>query len=1143
MFRFATRRPVAVLMITTATALFGVLSYRELGVELMPDLAYPTITVRTEYPGAAPQEVESEIVRPIEVRVGTVEGLVGMHSSSRAAVGEIVLEFDWDSDMDRAAQRVRERLGYLDLPTGAERPVLLRYDPSLVPVMSLAVSGDATLTRLRHYAEEELSPELSKLTGVAAVRVLGGREREVHVRLDEAAIAARGIGVRDVVRRLEAANVNLAGGKLAEGSVEFLVRTLAELKTPQELETIVVLETPDGALVRLGDVADIVSTTRERRALVRVNGREAVRVDVFRQADGNIVEVCDRVRDAVFGTEKQRKYVDGIGKDEGSKGKGKGKGPPGGKGKGKMERMRASREAGVRKEMTDFAAWRAPAGTRLDVLGDQSVFIRAALDEVRDAALIGGLLAILILYLFLRSGYSTLVIAVAIPLSVAVTFAPLMLFGVTLNIMSLGGLALGVGMLVDNSVVVLESIFRCREEGDDVVESAIRGTREVGGAVVASTLTTVAVFFPIVFVSGVAGQVFGDLALAVVFSLLASLGVALFVVPMLASRRFELRQRPDAPTGWKVPWRALPAWLARRHSPGGRLLMVPLLPYMLLGALLEAAGNLLVLLATALTVPVALLARGVARAVRLALWLPVRGAGVVVDALRAGYGPLLRAALRAPLLVLLALVAGVWGTTHAARQIGAELIPEVRQGVLLGDVRFSVGTPLDDTASRVAAVERALAARPDVERVESFVGEPEAGDEGGREVGSHTASLTLRLVDGERPLAVREAVASEALRVAVERVPGAELEIGRPALFSLRPPIKVVVLGHNLTLLARAAEAVREALLSVPGVVDVRTSVRPGYPELQIAYDRGRVASLGLEPRGIAERLRAQLEGEVATELRSGEVPVDVRVRLDPDRVQSQEDLATVVINPGQEVPLPLESVATLTRAAGPAEIRREDGQRAAVLTARTAGFDLGSTSARVGERVRRLGLPPGFEVRLKGQDEEMKTSLESLRFALLLAVFLVYVVMASQFESLRAPLVIMGSVPLAAIGVVFGLRLLGQPISVVVFVGMITLAGIVVNNAIVLVDYANQLQRRGLSVEDALVEAGRTRLRPILMTTLTTVLGLVPLAIGAGEGAELRQPMAVTLIFGLAFATLLTLVVIPVLYRWIVGASAARAA
>ena len=1132
--RFAVERPVAVLMIASAAAFFGFLSYQELGLELLPDLNHPTLTVRTAWSAAAPEEVEQEVTRRLETVVGTVEALKGMHSASRAGESEIILEFEWDTDMDRAAQRVRERLSRLELPAGTEAPLLLRYDPALEPVLSIAVSGPGTPAALRYYAEEVLGPEIARLEGVAAVRVLGGLKREIQVHLRPSAVAARGLTVRQVADRLAAANVNVAGGTLREGAVEFLVRTVAELHDPEALRQVVVAE-QDGVLVRLGDLAEVVSTVSEPRSAVRVDGRSAVRVDIDRQAGANIVEVCDRVQTAVFGTLEQRNYTRNLepgalapraapaSKAAPGSGPGGGRPPPD--------------QAGMRhRELTDFLAWRRPTGMQLDVVADQSVFIRASLEEVRGAALVGGLLAVLLLYLFLRSFYTTLVIAVAIPLSVLLTFVPLLLCGVTLNVMSLGGLALGIGMLVDNSIVVLESIFRCREEGDSPRDAAIRGTGEVGAAVVASTLTTVAVFLPVVFVEGVAGQIFGDLALAVVFSLLASLGVALLLVPMLAARGTggmravgASAASVDRPHTWYLPWRAFPAWWARRHSVAGTLRMGATLPWMLFQTALEALGNLVVVLLGAVLLPLAFVARQVARGSALVSWLPFRITAAALDAMKAGYTRLLRWGLRAPLLVLV-LVVGVGAVAwRLAGRLGAELIPDVHQGVLTAELRYPVGTPLAETSIRSAAYADALARLTPTRRVDTFVGQPDLGQDDARERGTHTASVTVHL-------AVATPAAEAALMAAMHQVlatqPGVELEITRPTLFSMRPPIRVEVIGHDLAALGLTTQAAEARVAAVPGMTDVQSSIRPGHPELQLAYDRARLAALGLRPREVAERLRGQLEGEVATQLRQDAERVDVRVRLDPARIQSRGDLETLVINPGAEVPLPLEAVARLVPSEGPAAIRHVDGQRAALITGRTTGLDLGRTADAVRSALADLPTRPGQELRLRGQDEEMKVSLDSLKFALILAIFLVYMVMASQFESLGTPLVIMATLPLAAIGAFLLLGAVGERLSVVVFVGLITLAGIVVNNAIVLVDYTRQLRARGLGVEAALEEAGRTRLRPILMTTLTTVLGLLPLAFGGGEGAELRRPMALTLIGGLSVATLLTLVVIPVVYR-----------
>ncbi|HGG57031.1 MAG TPA: efflux RND transporter permease subunit, partial [Nannocystis exedens] len=646
----------------------------------------------------------------------------------------------------------------------------------------------------------------------------------------------------------------------------------------------------------------ITPTTQEQVSMVRVDGAEAVRLDIFRQAGANIVEVCDTVRTKVFGTERQQKWL-----AEGGRAPEKEEAPQEAKKKGKHggDSMRAGRLAAERRNMTNFIAFRRPNGSKIVTLGDQSVFIRSALDEVRSAALLGGLLAIIILYLFLRSAYATLVVAVAIPLSIAVSFVPLMMFGVSLNIMSLGGLALGVGMLVDNSVVVLESIYRCREEGDGVRAAAIRGAEEVGGAVIASTLTTIAVFFPIVFVEGIAGQVFGDLALAVVCSLLASLLVALFVVPMMASRVYDLPQisRGERLT---VALRGLPEWWAVRQRPWLRFAMPLLLPYAILRTIFELLGSALMLALVALLAPLVLLFKGI-RALAGVTVRPIAvGTSAAVDRLRDGYAVMLRATLRAPFIVVLGTLLFGALAWWVGRGLGAELIPEVRQGVLIAELRFPVGTPLLETARRTAEFEQKLQRRPHVERVEAFLGEPEAGDDDAVERGPHTASITVR-VEGD---ALAEADVVDSIRDLAHDLSGVDLEIDRPALFSLRPPIRVVILGHELDRLAQAATQIREVVAELPMVDDVRSSVRPGFPELQIRYDRMRLAALGMQPREVADRLRDQVQGTVPTALRDAGHRTDVRVRAQPESVGSRQDLKNLVINPGAPVPLPLEAVA-----------------------------------------------------------------------------------------------------------------------------------------------------------------------------------------------------------------------------------------
>ena len=525
-FEVTTQRPVAIFMVVLAIAVFGYVSYQQLPLNMMPDISYPTLTIRTDYPDTAPEEVENLISRSIEQRLGVVSNLVSITSISRAGISDVILEFGWGTDMNDAVQTVRENLDRLQLPRGVNRPLILRYDPTQDPIMRLGLYGGEDLFSLRLIAEEEIKQELEALQGVAAARVSGGLEEEIRVEISEAQLSILGLGINDINRRLREENVNLAGGSLLDGQTQYLVRTLNEFTKLQDISDLVVGER-NGVEIRVKDVGTVLGTNKEREIITRVNGVESVEIEIYKEADANIVATAQRVRNRLFGTPEQHAYVDRLERgDVELKSTGK--------------RKDQVRQFVQLKEMTSFVTYGFPKGVDLELLSDQSTFIKNSIDEVKQTAVIGGILAILVLYIFLRNPTHTAIVGLAIPISVVATFAPMNIFGVSLNIMSLGGLALGIGMLVDNSIVVLESIYRCREEGDDLVTATVRGTGDVGGAVFASTLTTVAVFFPIVFVEGVAGQIFGDMAMTVVFALLASLGVALFFIPMLASRRVNL---------------------------------------------------------------------------------------------------------------------------------------------------------------------------------------------------------------------------------------------------------------------------------------------------------------------------------------------------------------------------------------------------------------------------------------------------------------------------------------------------------------------------------------------------------------------------------------------------------------------------
>jgi HAE1 family hydrophobic/amphiphilic exporter-1 len=1205
-------------MVVLAAVVFGYLSYGRLPVTLMPELTYPTLTVRTGYPGAAPEEVENDVSRPIEEQLGVIGGLLRLSSVSRAGTSDVVLEFAWDTEMSDATQDVLEKLDLVVLPEQARQPLILHYDPALDPVMELSLSGegprfegDAGLRRLRRLAELRLEKEIEPIKGVAAVRVRGGLEEEVHVVLQEQALRRTGLSIQQVIDRLAQENINVAGGTLTEGRTEYLVRTLNEYAGLEEIAATVVT-TLDGRDVRIGDLGDVRLAHREREILTRADGDESVQLEIYKEGDANIVDLARRVK-ALLGEPPDREGPAAAVVAEAHPPRG---GAP-------------ADAAGLARRLF------AEEGARLEVVADRSLFIESSIDEVRDTAVLGGLLAVLVLYLFLRNVKSMTLIAVSIPASLLIAFAALHLLGVTLNIMSLGGLALGVGMLVDSSIVVLESIYRCREEGDDEVSAANRGTTEVRAAVWASTLTSIAVFFPVVFVEGIAGQAFGDLGLAVVVSLLASAAVALFFVPMLvlhtglglgvvgvaalilagaalpavgraalalaagllvagllhslvgaARGRLDLDAYTRRAVGlWRwAAWRStresrgiplrflrrgLRPWRPRRAAARGAAfalwpltaaigLLALVVGYVyvtlrfVLGTLVEwvlAKPLWLALLgaaslATRWIVPLCGAVLGV-----VADW-PARGATRLMEGLREGYPRLLRVVLARPALTLVAVVACFWVTWQVARGLGSELLPEVHQGEFTVEVMLPVGTPIEQTERVVTPIERAiLAEKRHIRALVLTVGfdptDTRRSDEGG-----HTARFKVLLEETDDLAAVEDGVIAR-VRRRLDGIPDLESRVVRPVLFSSKTPIEVEVYGHDLRELRRVADEVVAVMAEMPELADVETSLRRGAPEVQIVYDRERLARYGLNVQDVATLVRDKVQGFEATRfnLEDRRIPVIVRLAL-ADR-ETVDDVRGIIVNPGGERPIRLAAVASVTLGEGPNEVRRLDGQRVAVVGGDIVEGALSSVMWRIeNELQRRVNWPADMGFALGGQHEEWERSRRSLWLALGLSTFLVYVIMAAQFESLLHPLVIMLTIPLALFGTVITLKVLGISLSVVVFLGMIMLAGIVVNNAIVLLDYVNTLRRRGLALEEAIHAAGSARLRPIMMTTATTVLGLVPMALGLGDGAEIRTPMAIAVISGLISSTALTLVVIPTVYvlaerlrdRWL-GASAVEGA
>ena len=1013
-------------MIFVAAVVFGLVSLDRLDLKLLPEISYPTLTVQTEYPDAAPLEVENFVTRPLEEAVGVIAGLRNLRSASKPGMSEITLEFSWSTEMDYAGLDVREKIDLIELPEECKQPVILRYDPSLDPIIRLGVYGDDNLVRLRYIADRTVKKELESLDGVASAKVLGGLEEEIQVDLDEKKLASLGIPITDVSNRLLQDNINQSGGKLRDAGSEFLLRTENEFRDIDDIRNTIVSE-QEGRRIVLADIGDVRRGYREREIISRINGKEAVEIAIYKEGSKNTVEVADRV-----------------------------------------------------KWYLGYINQQLPEGIETEVLFDQSRFIKQSINEVLSNAILGALLAIAVLYLFLRDLRSTMIIGLSIPISILATFVMMRQLGVSLNLMSLGGIALGVGMLVDNSIVVLESIARYKEEGLDRKEATFKGASDVGKAVIASTLTSVAVFLPIVFVEGIAGQVFRDQALTVSISLLASLMVALMLIPMISA----LQGRP-APNPVQIFGEPEPPKTRRRPirwaGAGFRFVTVSVTVFLLrigktiVGILGKLSGGML----------------------RPLVGLFNRG----YDALANRYIPALDWALERrgfflSLVVLLFVV-----SLGAGRFLGAELIPQFSQGEFSFNVQLPEGSPLETTDGKLRQMEEIVEDAPGVDRYFTSVGQASRLGSNSKNKDKNLGQINITMSDtGDHK---QEERVVETLRNKFASISGIQYKFSRPMYFTLQTPISVEIYGYNIDKLRAVASEVELEMAKIRGIKDVKTSMEVGNPELNVVFDRDRLSYFGLSLDEVSNRLKTKIQGDVPTRFKEREIQVDIRVRTDAWRAENIGELSSLVVGEREGAPIRLSSVADLSVARGLSQITRISQQRAAVVSGNLSGRDLGSASRDIQAVIDRMALPQGVTIELGGQNQELNKSFRSLLFALLLAVFLVYLVMAAQFESFVHPFIILFTVPMGAIGVVWLLLLTGQALSIVVFIGAIMLSGIVVNNGIVLIDYINRLRRSGVPKREALREAGRVRLRPIVMTTLTTVLGLLPMALGFGDGAE----------------------------------------
>ena len=1065
LIEIATERRVTIVMLMVAIVLFGMVSLSRLKLNLLPDISYPTVTVRTELTGAAPVEVENLLTKPIEEAVGVIRNVRLVRSVSRSGQSDVTLEFLWGTNMDIAGVDVREKLDILNLPLEASRPLLLRFDPSSEPIMrlgllykedavGLADSTEARLKSLRRLAEDRIKTDLEAEEGTAAVKVSGGLEDEIEIRIDQQKLSQLGLSINEIAARIRAENVNLSGGRLEEGNQRFLVRTLNEFQSIDEMRDAIVAYVADRP-VYLRDVATVERGYKEREAITRVRGRESVELAVYKEGDANTVQVASRI---------------------------------------------AARLATLNESL--------PEEIEVVTIYDQSKFISASVNDVRNAAILGGIIAIIVLYGFLGDARATTITGIAIPVSVIGTFLLMYLNNVSLNIMSLGGIALAVGMLVDNSIVVLENIVRKKEQGEGIVDAARNGTTEVAGAVVAATLTTIAVFFPMVFISGIAGQLFRDQALTVTFALVFSLIVALTLIPMLASLGADNRYHNVSET---TP----PGWFTR-----GVAFIVRMLGFVFAG---------LKWLFWAI------------------LWVPSWLLQRLYRMIAAVYPGLLRWSLHHRLAVILVAALVFAGTMSLIPRLGTELIPQLSQGEFNVDLRLAPGAPLAETDRAIQAAQSATDGIDAVALDYSVAGTGNRLDANPVDAGDNTGTLSIALQAGAGR--AEENATMEAMRAELSRLPGVQYEFSRPALMSFASPLQIEISGYDLEGLSRVSGMVVQEMSASERFTDIKTTVERGNPEIQIVFDQERAAKLGLAVRDIANRVVANVRGELATRYTWRDKKIDVLVRSVDTRQSSIEEIRRLIVNPASDRPVSLDAVADISVSQGPAEIRRVAQERVAIITANLAYGDLGAAAIEAGSILNRTPMPDGITALVSGQSEEMQESFQSMQFALALAIFLVYLVMASQFESLIHPFVILFTIPLALVGAVLALFVTGTTINIVALIGVIMLAGIVVNNAIVLVDLINQLRAEGKERIEAIMEAGAARLRPILMTSLTTALGLLPMAVGVGEGAEVRAPMAITVIGGLLVSTFLTLVVIPVVYslmdrkKWPAVPAAAQAA
>jgi len=1024
--RFSVSRPVTILMASLAVVVLGLASLSRLKIDLLPDFSIPFLTIVTRYPGAAPEEVEEFVTKPIEEAAELIEGIKKVRSTSREGVSTVIAEFEWGTDMDFAEFDAREKIDPVIefLPEDAKRPIIAKIDPStMMPVVQLVVTGTEDLRRLRELADDIIKPELEKIPGVAAASIYGGLEREILVEVDQQRLEAYDISLQQISTVLRAENINFPVGYITEGKREFVVRTVGQFSSPDEILDVVV-GIRNSAPIRVRDIARVKDTHKEVRNFARANGNDCVVVAVQKQSVANTTDVSDRVQ----------AHLDAISK-------------------------------------------KLPSGVELDVGFDEAEFIRKAIANLKHEAVWGSLLALLIILLFIGSLRSTLVTAISIPMSFLVTFVAMYFNNMTLNVITLGGLVLAIGRIVDDSIVVLENISRHAEEGESVYHAAVAGTQEVALAIAAATFTTMCVFFPLMFVGGMVSQIFTPMSLVVIFGLGASLVVALTLIPMLCTRILRRTAEPEEKSA--------------QQQGCARLISMP------------------------------------------AEWLLVMF-GQLFERVRAWYRRAVTWVLSHRALTT-AVATGIFlFSLMLTTLVGMEFFPTTDQSVIQVSLETPIGSSIEYTSNKAKELEKIVQDPQVVPELKTLVttgGEVSGVVQmaGGQSV--QKGSMIVNLVKPKERKRTSQQVQDE-LRKRFAAVPGIIIRFLSGMGGGMGAPVEIVIRGDDLDTLSQLGQQAKATLKDIPGLYDIDLDWKPGRPEYQITIDRTKAGTFGITAGQVGQVLQTLLRGtQELTKYREKGEEYDITVRAaEADREWIQRLQNATIPTPRGEL-INLTQIATIRSTTGPTEIGRNNRRRAITVQANTSGRPLSEVIKDCRARLDAFTWPEGYDYTVEGTEKDRQESFAGMWISLIVGILLIYIILASQFESLLHPLTIMLAIPLEVIGVFAALLIFRITLSIMVFLGILMLTGIVVSNSILLVNIINILRDRGMPTREAIIEGGMVRLRPILMTALATFFALVPVAIGLQEGSELWQPLAIAVLGGLTTSTFLTLLVVPVAY------------